>query len=82
MDRNTKALVAVVMLMLAFTYLGAYLFLVRAEPLEAMHGYGPWTRSPRYTFGGQYAESLFSPLQTIDKQIRKRYWEFHDGDEL
>ena len=82
MDRLTRALAAIGMLMLAFSYVGAYLSLVKAEPLEFMSGEGPWTRYPHYTVGGQYAEALFWPLQNIDKHLRKSTWQFHDGDEF
>jgi hypothetical protein len=56
-------------------YVLSYLLIL--ESAVAVPGFGGWfvEREPHYHFGGRVSETIFSPLQALDKRLRPAYWE-------
>ena len=57
-------------------YVGSYLLLVEASPLDFMTGVGQWPRVPTYRVGGMTAAMFFAPLQYLDERLRPEYWQY------
>jgi hypothetical protein len=68
------------LILVPIIYVGSYLFLVDASPLDFMTGIGPWPRVPTYRIGGKLAELFFTPIQHLDELIRPEYWKYNISD--
>ncbi len=83
MNNALKALAIAAALMTPLAcYVGAYLAIVRADPMPMMTGCEPWIRIPHYAVGGEAAERFFYPLNVIDRRLRNRYWLYFDDDDI
>jgi hypothetical protein len=71
MDKQPQSraplIVAVVLLLLPVLYVGSYLALVVPCGIPINDPFGPRTH---WRFGAAYAESLFWPLEQIDRKVR------------
>lgn len=65
------AVAMVVVLMLPVIYAGAYLALVERPRLADPY----FPKSARYRLGGEFSETFFAPLNSMDRQLRPSYWE-------
>ena len=57
-------------------YVGSYYALVKPVELELYHDYGSMgaITVPHYAIGGLIADTIFSPIHKLDRQIRRDTW--------
>ena len=62
-------------LLLLTVYVASYVALLTPTPRTLSEKGHYWFRQPRYRFGGERAECLFSPLNHFDQtRARPEYW--------
>lgn len=80
-DRLTPIVgIATLLLLLLVGYVGSYYSLVVVSfPSLVPNERGNHDMLVHYRFGGQYAEVVFRPMNTIDRRIRRDQWEIEPG---
>jgi hypothetical protein len=59
---------------LALFHVGTYLVFLAPRKVNAISGPGDWMRVAEYRWGGEFAETIFSPINQADRNIRPNYW--------
>jgi hypothetical protein len=79
MKRDAAPIIAVILLLLLFVYVGSYSVLVSPRPIEVSRVAtidGTKITFSSYRFGGEYSRKFFWPLQQIDRRwVRPGAWE-------
>jgi hypothetical protein len=67
------ALIAVA-LFVPIAYVGSYLAMVQPDGVVAQNHRG-WYDVYYYRFGGEASETIFWPLESLDRKSRPKYWQ-------
>jgi hypothetical protein len=70
------AAVSILLMLLAFGYVGTYVVLVHPDPDPFAFSLGsPNTLdSPNYLLGGDWAQRIYWPLEQLDRRLRPEVW--------